>query len=612
MTLSSGSVGATTSAPVGGGIGVNNTTGALVVPNDGLTSLTGGLGGTVAATGTVYATISAPNLPGGVQATASVLVTGGSVTGYTITNAGSGYDTLALISLSSSGSGVTLPSNPTVGTYVIAGAPYVMSEGIVNNGSTPTLNTFTGGSATLTTSSSVTLAATRGIQIDAGGATFDVSNYSGGFTATVNGPISGVGALTKTDGGELVLTASNSYQAGTIIAGGTLQAGNTYALGATTGNLAVNAGTLDLFGNSIAVGALSGSSGALITNSSSTSGTLTSNSSANSVYGGNIQDGTTGKVGLTKAGSGLLTLTGNNTYTGTTNINGGVLAPISTLSANTNITFGGGTLKLIGGYTDYSSQIVNSGSAISIDTGNQTVAFGTPLAASNTGGLTVLSSSGNGVLQLSGSQGFTGPTTITSGALQLGINVNLSDAILNSSSVLDNSSLVFENYASQNPGFAISGTGSVSAQGSGLLILSQSNSYSGGTLISNNATLNFSNINGLGTGPVTFGGAGTLQAGVSGTLGNNIGANSGVTGIFDTQSNNVTTTGALFGSGNLTKIGSGILTLNGSASNTGTLFLNAGTVNLGSTNALSTRLAPSPSEAARCNTARPMPAIIPR
>ena len=63
---------------------------------------------------------------------------------------------------------------------------------------------------------------------------------------------------------------------------------------------------------------------------------------------------------------------------------------------------------------------MNSGSAISIDTANQSPEFYASLAASNTGGLTVLSSSGNGVLILARPESYSGPTTITSGALQLG------------------------------------------------------------------------------------------------------------------------------------------------------------------------------------------------
>ena len=61
------------------------------------------------------------------------------------------------------------------------------------------------------------------------------------------------------------------------------------------------------------------------------------------------------------------------------------------------------------------------------------------------------------------------------------------DATLTTGNVLDNGSLIFANYASQNPAFTISGSGSVTIQSVGLLTLSNSNSYSGGTLIRNKA-----------------------------------------------------------------------------------------------------------------------------
>ena len=199
----------------------------------------------------------------------------------------------------------------------------------------------------------------------------------------------------------------------------------------------------------------------------------------------------------------------------------------------------------------------------------------------------MLSSSGNGVLILGASEAYTGPTTITSGALQLGDGNPGDDATLTSSSILDNGSLIFNYFASQNPGFTIRGSGSVTAESVGLLILSNSNSYSGGTLI-NVGTLQFTNANGLGTGPVTFTGPSALQAGVSGPLANQIGSNPNVTGTLDNQGNSVTLTGGLTGAGALAMIGGGTFTLTGSSNNTGAIYIDGGLVALGSTNALST------------------------
>jgi hypothetical protein len=88
---------------------------------------TGGIGGegladmTITGAGTGYTdgdviTISAPDLPGGVQAVATVLETGGLVDGITITNAGSGYLTAPTLDMSAIG------NNDATGTAVLTDA----------------------------------------------------------------------------------------------------------------------------------------------------------------------------------------------------------------------------------------------------------------------------------------------------------------------------------------------------------------------------------------------------------------------------------------------------------------------------------------------------------
>jgi autotransporter-associated beta strand protein len=449
----------------------------------------------------------------------------------------------------------------------------------------PTTGTISFGGGTLQYSSSNQVDFSS--QIASSGSAISIDTNSQNVTFASALPATNVGGLAKLGAGQLTLSGSNSYSGGTIITGGTLQAANAKALGSAPASLAINAGTLDLDGNSLNVTTLGGSSGGLITSSSNANLTLTVSGAGNGTYNGVIQNGS-GTLSLTKNGAGALTLGGVDTYTGSTLINGGVLgvSVSGALSANTNITFGGGTLKYIGNTTDYSSQIVNSGSAVSIDTGNVAPEFYTPLAASNSGGLTVLSSSGNGTLTVISAQVYTGPTTITSGALYLGDNTGGDDvSSMATSGILDNALLEFRNVGTETNSIAISGTGTVEMYGTGVEIFSGSNSYSGGTLI-NSGVLNYTNSYALGAGPVTFTGPGTLQAGVSGTLAS-LGANPGITGTFDTQSNNVATTGGLSGAGNVAKIGSGALTLTGSSSNTGTLFINGGIVNVGSANALS-------------------------
>ena len=276
---------------------VTNQTGAYIKLNNSIYALVPtGTSGSGLITATV--TIAPPDLPGGIQATASATLTNGTLSGYSIINPGSGYSIAPSIYVALTGSADVAPGNPTYQFQLTGSNPTIWSEGIVT-GNSPGL-TMSGYSSpvtgTVTTSNSITLAATRGIQLDAGGGTLDVANFPTGFTATVNGPISGIGALTKTSAGVLVLTASNSYSGGTIIAGGTLQAENAYALGNAPAPLAVNAGTLDLYGHSLTATMLSGTGAGLITTSQSGNIGLTINGTGSGTYNGTIMDGPSGKL----------------------------------------------------------------------------------------------------------------------------------------------------------------------------------------------------------------------------------------------------------------------------------------------------------------------------
>ena len=114
-----------------------------------------------------------------------------------------------------------------------------------------------------------------------------------------------------------------------------------------------------------------------------------------------------------------------------------------------------------------------------------------------------------------------------------------------------------------------------------------SNSYSGATYVQQ-GLLTFNNGNALGSSTITFTGPATLQALFSGTLGNNFSSTPNIIGIFDNQGNALTLTGVIGGGGTITDIGSGTLTLNGSANYTGDFSINGGLVVLANANALGT------------------------
>ena len=111
-----------------------------------------------------------------------------------------------------------------------------------------TLNAFGGGSGgTLILTGINTYTGPTAI---GSGGTLEFSNAA---NQTLTGSISGAGALATTGPGMLILTGSNSYSGGTTIGGGTLQMGIALALGSTNGSLAVDAGALNLNGNSATV-----------------------------------------------------------------------------------------------------------------------------------------------------------------------------------------------------------------------------------------------------------------------------------------------------------------------------------------------------------------------
>ncbi|CAN5667748.1 hypothetical protein BH11VER1_BH11VER1_17180 [soil metagenome] len=248
---------------------------------------------------------------------------------------------------------------------------------------------------------------------------------------------------------------------------------NVYGLAA--GTVAVT-GTVNA--KSITFGSYSGAvllSGGTITLGGT--GQITSNNASDTI--GSV---ITGSVGLNKLGTGTLTLTGVNNYTGLTTISAGVLN-IQNASALGNVSSGtlvstGAALEIQGGIAVGAEALtlngtgINNGGALRNISGNNSFAglltlgsatrinsdtVGTTLTLSNTGtitgatfGLTVggagntliagiigttsgtLTKDGTGTLTLSGANTFTGATTVNGGGLNLNYatqsNSKLSDS----------------------------------------------------------------------------------------------------------------------------------------------------------------------------------------
>ncbi len=181
--------------------------------------------------------------------------------------------------------------------------------------------------------------------------------------------LSGSGSLVKTGTGELTLSGDNTYSGGTTIIGGTLTADHADSLG--TGTIA-NSGVLQV-GEGELENTLSGSGSLVKTGTGEltlsgdntysggttiTGGTLTAdhadslgtgaiaNSGVLQVGEGELENTLSGSGSLVKTGTGELTLSGDNSYSGATTITDGTL-----IAANVNALGSGnidnsGTLML--------------------------------------------------------------------------------------------------------------------------------------------------------------------------------------------------------------------------------------------------------------------------
>ncbi len=246
-----------------------------------------------------------------------------------------------------------------------------------------------------------------------------------------------------------------------------------------------------------------------------------------------------GSLKVTHSSTGTTILTGANTYTGTTNIDAGTLQ-----------IGNGGTSGTLG-----SGNVVNN----SVLTFNRSDSITIDNLISGTGQLV---QSGSGTLILTGTNSYSGGTTINSGTLQIG-NGDTTGSIVGD--VANGSAIAFNRSDAVTFSGAISGTGSLVQSGSGTLILTGNNTHSGGTTIS----------------------SGTLQLGNGGYTGIIAGdvVNNGAL-VFN-RADTVFFGGAISGTGAFVKLGDASLVLTGSNSYIGTTRVATGTLVLDNNYALS-------------------------
>lgn len=281
----------------------------------------------------------------------------------------------------------------------------------------------------------------------AGSPTIDTN----GLSATLSGTISGSGSLTKVGAGTLVLGAANSYGGGTTISAGTVIADVASRLG--TGPVAIGSG-----------GQLSGSNfefARTVTLDGSGSNILTSD------Y---LETGSGGPGSLSVTNGGVVSVGTryNIAYyagdVGTTTVSG----IGSAISAGTlfRIGIGGdGTVTVGNGASISAGQLilgVNAGSS-----GTLHLQAGSTLAVGGVDGILV--GGGSASFGLEGGQ----------------IRVTGSDLVSSTPMALSNASVIDTNGRNATLTGALTGSGSLEKVGSGSLVLSGANAYSGRTTITN-------------------------------------------------------------------------------------------------------------------------------
>ena len=271
---------------------------------------------------------------------------------------------------------------------------------------------------------------------------------------TLSGVLSGNGGLTKTGAGTLTLTGNNTYAGGTAINDGTLK-GNI----ASGTDLSIAASAIyDGDNKARSVGGLNGGGKILNTDG------LTVQSGD---FAGFIDNSNTS---LTKTGAGTLTLTGNNAYTGSTTISEGTLkgniASGTDLSIAASATYDGANKARSVGGLNGGGKILNT-DGLTVQNGT----FGGVIDNSNTS----LTKTGAGTLTLSGTNTYTGMTTVRSGTLALGSDLTSNQLTLYGGTVFDRGS---HNHNLDNGILSVNGANSQSAM------------YKG-DLSARNATLNF-------------------------------------------------------------------------------------------------------------------------
>jgi autotransporter-associated beta strand protein len=437
-----------------------------------------------------------------------------------------------------------------------------------------------------------------------------------GFGASWSGVLSGAGGLAKVGAGTLTLSGLNTYSGITNVTTGTLQAGAANTFSAASA-FTVGAGTtLDLNGFSQTIGSLAGAG--TVTNSGAGAAALTAGGdNTSTVFSGTLQNGTSA-LGLSKTGTGTLTVSGANVYSGATNVAAGTLQAggVNAFSSASAFTVGAGAFLDLNGVNQTIGSLAGAGTVTNNGAGaatltagghNTSTTFSGTLADGPGAAALAFIKSGTGALTLSGTNTYSGGTTLSAGTLAVGSNAGLGTGALtfangttlqaaanglslangmtlNGSDTIDTQSNAL---ALTGP---IGGTGGLTKVGAGELELLGASSYAGATNV-NSGTLVAGASNSFSAASAFTVGAGAFLdlGGFDQTIGSLAGAGTVQNGgpaaaALTTGGDNTSTTfsGVIqdcCSSLALTKVGTGTLTISGvNNTYTGATTVNGGTL----------------------------------
>jgi autotransporter-associated beta strand protein len=638
----------------------------------GIGSKTLTLSGSTAGTGEISGAIVDNSTTGSTSLSSTFVasattVTLASVDGVTVgaSISGTGIASGTTVTAINTGTKVVTLSTATTGASGAAGSSYTVAgvrniTSLAKSGSgTWTLsgsNTYTGN--TSITGGKLLVGGSGRLNAGAYAGTIAISSGAnlehGSSTAqALTGVISGAGSLIK-NGGTGVLTLSglsnNTYSGGTTIGNGTVSLGTGGTAANTSTVAALGSGTVNINSNGILRLWIKNDASFTITNNLALNGGRVENedgtytlSGTVSLAGANTFETTysgknltfsntiSGAGSLTVIGGGNTTLSGANTYTGATTVDGtrlilanatatsgialsnngelrlrnislsstqnitgagNVTKDVSTFGASTingnNNTYSGSTTVNIDRFTVGSTGVINGTSGIAVQA--QWGANFNNLGSVTTAGAITVAGSGNTT---------GGGLSTDSSFFRNSGTVNAGSMTLNSSASANTTANRGGTYSQTAGSTTLSGTATLAANGgtgaAGTAGNDAAFNLTGGTFSAGTLAVNSGTVTATG-GTLNLGSGGITKTGTSATA-INLGATTlgataawsssvdmtltdATTGTtFDTSGGNISLSGALSGVGSkLVKSGTGSLTLSGTSTYSGTTTVSAGTL----------------------------------